>query len=127
MKLSQGDRSALIARVEQRLDGRVVNRAAIHAAVDQVLARLALPDESPAMADGVFALTAESMPDLASRVRQRLSVGEAASLECATATSGRFTVVAMRTSGVPASRLEAVAHEVGARFERMGDARSVSV
>jgi len=119
MTLSQGDRSALIARVEQRLGGRAVNRAAIQAAVDQVLAALALPDESPATPCGVFALTAESMPDLASRVRQMLSAGDAASLESATATSGRFTVVTLRASSDLASRLESVAHDVGAQFQRV--------
>jgi hypothetical protein len=116
MKLSQRDRSALISRVEQRLGGRAVSRAAVRAVVDQVLSGLALPDESPSQNHVVFALTAESMPDLASRVRQRLTVAGAESLESGTATAGRYTVATIRARPELRARLESVASGLGAQF-----------
>jgi hypothetical protein len=116
MKLSQGDRSALIARVEQRLGGRAVSRAAIQAAVDQVLNSLSLPDESPSRNHVVFALSAESMPDLSSRVRQKMSTAGEARFESGTATVGRYTVATIRGPVELRARLEQAALELGARF-----------
>ena len=116
MKLSQGDRTALISRVEQRLGGRAVSRAAIVNAVDQVLAGLSLPDESPVAGESLFALSAESMPDLASRVRQRLSTSNVAPLESGTATAGRYTVVTLRGPASARELLGEIARALGATF-----------
>jgi hypothetical protein len=121
MKLSQRDRSALISRVEQRLGGRAVSRAVIASAVDQVLAKLAVPDESPVPDQVFFALSAESMPDLASRVKQKLSASGVSPFDSGTATAGRFTVVTLRASGRSRATLEDVARAVGATLTVVED------
>jgi hypothetical protein len=116
MQLSQGDRTELISRVEQRLGGRGVSRATIQSAVDQVLGRLAVPDESPLGHQIILAVSAESMPDLASRVRQKLELAGAGVLESGTATVGRYTVVTMRAPDTQRAQVEGVAAELGARL-----------
>jgi hypothetical protein len=121
MKLSQGDRSALISRVEQRLGGRAVSRAAIASAVDQVLAGLPVPDESPVQNQVFFALSAESMPDLASRVKQRLSASGIEPTDSGTATAGRFTVMTLRASSASRAVLDDVARGLGATLTVVDD------
>jgi hypothetical protein len=115
MQLSQGDRNELISRVEQRLGGRAVSRATIQSAVDQVLAGLAVPDESSSKHQIIFAVSAESMPDLASRVRQKLDSAGAELLESGTATVGRYTVVTLRAPDTLRGPVEKAARELGAR------------
>ena len=114
MQLSQGDRNELISRVEQRLGGRAVSRATVQSAVDQVLAGLALPDESSTKPQVIFAVSAESMPDLASRVRQKLDLAGAELLESGTATVGRYTVVTLRAPDTLREPIEQAARELGA-------------
>jgi hypothetical protein len=117
MKLSQGERDALVLRVEERLGGRGVDRADVRWAVDRVLARLVLPDESPATPSEVFALSAASMPDLSSRVREQLTRMGVAHCESGTATAGRFTVVTLHAHDVARSRIDDLAHAVGAQVQ----------
>jgi hypothetical protein len=115
MQLSKGDREALIRRVEERVGARGVTRASIEAAVDQVVARLPVPDET-SVSDGILvALSAESMPDLASRVRRKLSGAGISTTDSGVATSGRHTVVALRIPSGARESLEAIAREIGAR------------
>ena len=121
MTLSQDDRSELISRVERRLGARGVSRAAIQEAVDRVLAQLALPDESIGEPHSLFALTAQSMPDLASRVRQKLSAAGISPTDSGTATSGRHTVMTLRVHSASRSRLESVARDVGATLTAIDD------
>ncbi len=116
MKLSQHERDALVLRVEERLGGRGADRADVRWAVDRVLARLVLPDESPATPSEVFALSAASMPDLPSRVREHLTRLGAAQYESGTATAGRFTVVTLRARGVARARIDDLARAVGAEL-----------
>jgi len=95
---------------------------AIARAVDQVLAGLALPDEASSTKHALFALSAESMPDLASRVRQKLTATGLGPVESGTATSGRFTVVTIRARGELRSQLEGVAHDLHALLSVIDDA-----
>jgi hypothetical protein len=115
MQLSKEDRAALVTRVEQRLVARGVSRASIEAAIDQVATRLALPDESPPAEHVVFAVGAESMPDLASRFRQALSSDGIAATESGVATAGRHTVVTVRAPASARGAIEAAAARLGAR------------
>jgi len=116
MTLSQGERVELVSRVEQRLGGRGVSRVAIQEAVDRVLAKLTLPDESTGVPQTLFALTVQSMPDLASRVRQKLSAAGIQPSESGVATAGRHTVMTIRAHADARSQLEAVARELGAEL-----------
>lgn len=124
MPLSQSDRDALIERVEQRVRTRGLDRAAVTAAVDQVLCRLALPDESSPSGQVLVALSAESMPDLASRFRLALHGAGVAVGDVGTATVGRHTVLAMRAPGDQVQTVATLARKSGARFRVVGAAGS---
>jgi hypothetical protein len=114
MQLSKGDREALIRRVEERVGARGVTRASVEAAVDQVVSRLPVPDEAPASDGIVIALSAESMPDLASRVRRKLVSMGIDSADSGVATSGRHTVVTLRVPAGARESLDAIARDIGA-------------
>jgi len=86
-----------------------------------VLAGLRLPDESPQAEEILFALSAESMPDLASRVRQKLSSSEIAPLDSGSATAGRFTVVTLRMRATSRAALDEIARSMGATLTVVGD------
>jgi len=116
MTLSQDDRGELVSRVEQRLGGRGVSRAAIQEAVDRVLAKLVLPDEAPRVSQTLFALTAQSMPDLASRVRHKLSSAGIEPSESGVATVGRHTVMTVRARNDSHTQIETIARELGAEL-----------
>lgn len=123
MPFSQSDREFLIARVQQKLTTRRASRCAIAEVVDHVAARLDLPDESVATVTTssmcVVAVSAASVPDLASRVRAHLAPEGIASVEHGTATVGRHTVVVMRIAETELARVEAVAAALGARCARV--------
>ena len=54
------------------------------------------------------------MPDLASRVRQKLSASGMAPFESGTATAGRFTVMTLRAPGTSRPMIDEVARAIGA-------------
>lgn len=109
------------------MGARGVSRASIVAAVEQVAARLQVPNvdrertDRTAKAAGervddvVIAVSAESMPDLASRFRQKLTAAGVAGVESGVATVGRHTVLTLRTPAANRPRVEEVATQIGAR------------
>jgi hypothetical protein len=121
MTLSQDDRGELVSRVERRLDGRGVSRAAIQEAVDRVLEKLALPLESTGVSETLFAVKAQSMPDLASRVKRKLSASGIEARDSAVATVGRHTVMTLRAPVSSRAQLETIANELGAELRVMDE------
>jgi hypothetical protein len=115
MQFSQDDRRALIDRVDRLVGDRGVSRASIATAVDEVLGSLRLPDESNAAETVLIAVSGESMPDLGSRVRQRLADAGVTPTDMAVATVGRHTVVTLRAPGVARAAILATASSLGAR------------
>lgn len=116
MPLSQSERDLLLARVQQKLTTRRVNCSAVEAIVDQVAALLDLPDETALTASSLLAFSAESMPDLASRVRRQLAQAGVTPLESGVATVGRHTVLTMRVPSAALAQAESAASALGVRF-----------
>ena len=115
MQFSQEDRRALIDRVERLVGDRGVRRASIASAVDQVLAGVRMPDESDAAETILIAVSGESMPDLGSRVRQRLADAGVTPADMGSATVGRHTVITLRTASRARDNVLAAAAALGAR------------
>lgn len=106
----------LVDRVAHRVEGRGVPRAAVDAAVGSVLAALerapaALPASSGTM---VAAVTARSMPDLASRLRGALAREGVQLGEIGIASSGLHNVATVRIAASARPKLESAAGSLGA-------------
>jgi hypothetical protein len=114
MQFSQDDRRALIDRVERLAGGSTVSRATIASAVDRVLAGLVPHDESQEGETILVALSAASMPDLGSRVRQGLAREGVPAAEMGVATVGRHTVVTLRAPARAGALVSRLAAELGA-------------
>ncbi|MFN2400695.1 MAG: hypothetical protein ABR543_18970 [Gemmatimonadaceae bacterium] len=97
-------RRSLVERVTERLAGRGVSRGAVEDAVDRVVAVLEETGQWSRASAGettvVAAISARSVPDLASRVRSDLERAGTVIEEMGIGTSGQYTVVTVR---VPAS------------------------
>lgn len=115
MVLTQDIRGLLADRVERKLAGRRVKRAVIDAAVERVVAALAKAPPTPNEDALVMALSAASLPDLASRVSAALARGGIVPLEMAHARAGRHAVVTMRVTMAQRGPVEGIAAELGAR------------
>lgn len=116
MPLSQSEREILVARVQQKLSTRSVSRTTVEAVVERVAALLDVPDESAVPAPSLIAFSAESMPDLASRVRQRLALDGVTPMDSGVATEGRHTVLTLKVAPGAVSRAEAAARALGLRL-----------
>ena len=121
-----GVRRALRDRVAKRVAGRGISGSAIDRAVDAVVdalpsdviadtrsGRPAEPTGDRAIAEVVLAVTAVSVPDLASRVRGTLEKAGVRVAEAATATAGRHTVVTVRVRADARAAAEQAATAAG--------------
>ena len=122
MVLSHAERDDLIARVERKLARRRVPGAVVADAVDRVVRALAerepvppAPAESAERTMTVAAVSADSMPDLASRLRRALATAGASIGELGSATEGRHTVVTLELENGQSDALRAAVAQLGAR------------
>ena len=118
-------RRSLRARVANRVAGKGISRRAIDRAVDAVVDALpaavidgtaASASTSPSdggVAEVVLAVTAVSVPDLASRVRRTLDTAGIRVSDAATATAGRHTVVTIRVRADARAATEQAAAAAG--------------
>jgi len=115
MVLTQDIRGPLADRVERKLAGRRIKRAVIDAAVERVVAALATAPATPNDDALVMALSAASLPDLASRVSAAFARGGVVPFEMAHARAGRHAVVTVRIPVAQRGLVEGIAQELGAR------------
>lgn len=123
MVFSLAERDDLIARVERKLTRRRVERTIIADAVDRVASALAARDERPVAASApgaVVAVSADSMPDLASRLRRALEAEGSRIGELGSATEGRHTVVTLLLGKDQEGALDRAAAQLGARVVKRG-------
>ncbi|HEX2781205.1 MAG TPA: ACT domain-containing protein [Gemmatimonadaceae bacterium] len=112
----------------RRVEGRGVSRAAVDAAVGSVLAALEreVPAPRPAEASStgtlLVAVTARSMPDLASRLRGALSRAGVQVGDIGIASSGLHSVATLRVSASARPQLETAAGALGATMTVVADA-----
>ena len=114
MVLSSAEHDDLIRRVERLVRHRGIDRTVIAGAVDRVLGSLRTASFAEEGTHTVVVM-AESMPDLASRLRGVVEDGGVLG-DVGVASAGRHTVLTarVRRSDVPALRL--AAERLGARF-----------
>jgi hypothetical protein len=98
---------SLTTRVLARVEGKGVGRAIVEEAVRRVLA--ALPSSASAEPQCIAALTARSLPDLASRVRKDLAQEGVVIQEIGIGSAGQHTVVVLRLPATSRPALERVA------------------
>ena len=123
MALTQDTRRTLAERIERKVAGRGISRAAIEAAVDDVLAALPSPPEpgvgeAPAL---VGAFASPTAPDLGSRVRRVLEGEGVVLLGLGSATSGRHTVVTVRVPQAARAALERTAAQLSLPLSLLPD------
>jgi hypothetical protein len=109
MVLSSSEHDDLIRRVERLVKHRGIDRAVVAGAVERVLGRLAAASVEPEAITHTVVVMAESMPDLASRMRSALQ-SQATFRDMAIATEGRHTVLVGR---VAAPEIDAVCEAAG--------------
>lgn len=109
-------RRALSEKVARRVAGSGIPRAAVEDAVGRVVDALAAAGELPSIAPPpvasaflVAALSARSVPDLASRVRRDLEQAGIVIEEMAIGAAGQHTVVAVRAPAGARPALERLA------------------
>ena len=116
----------------QRVAGRGVSRAAVDAAVGSVMAALdarsagapAANSPAPAGSTLVAAVTARSLPDLASRLRAALGREGVTVGSIGIAAAGLHHVATLEIAGASRPALEAAARALGAQVSIVsGDAR----
>ena len=112
MVLSPAERVELVQRVRRLVTNRAVDVTVVRSAVDRVLATLATR-EPPADESRVVAVSAERMPDLASRLRG--AVPGTVLRELAVASAGRHTVLVARVGAGEVDALSAAALGMGAQ------------
>ena len=130
-------RRTVADRVAQRVAGRGVSRAAVDAAVTSVLAALearsastpayeasgsAAPSGSAPML--VAAVTARSLPDLASRLRSSLARGGVTVGPIGIAAAGLHHVATLEIPGTARGALETAATALGAQLSIVSEAAS---
>jgi hypothetical protein len=113
MVVSPADHEELVRRVTQRVAHRRVDGALVRSVVDRVVGALATRDV-PAAGGRVVVVSADSMPDLASRLRAGLRSVELQ--ELAVASEGRHTVVVARVDSAGMESVRTVAQAIGARI-----------
>jgi hypothetical protein len=112
MLLSPADHDALVDRVTRLVAPRGIERSVVEDAVRRVLGTLAVAVE-PEAATHTVVVMAESLPDLASRLRSAAPGADWTGM--ASATEGRHTVVAARVGPAGLESLRSAALSVGAR------------
>ena len=123
MALTQDTRRTLAERIERKVAGRGISRAAIESAVDDVLAALPAAPEPGAAEQGALlgAFTSPVAPDLGSRVRQLLERDGVVLLGLGSATSGRHTVVTVRVPLTARGALERAAAQLSLPLSLLPD------
>lgn len=115
MVLSSSEHDDLIRRVERLVRHRGIDRTVVAGAVDRVLGRLAAASVEPETITHTVVVMAESMPDLASRlrtaVRSPVHFGDAA-----IATEGRHTVLVARIAAAEMPVLRDASGRLGVRM-----------
>lgn len=112
MVLSSAEHDDLIRRVERLVRHRGLDRSVIAGAVDRVLGGLRTASFEPA-GTHMMVVTAESMPDLASRLRRAVPPDIALG-DVGVASAGRHTVVTARVRASEVAALRQAAERVGA-------------
>jgi hypothetical protein len=108
---SETSRNALSARVYQRVAAHGVSRTVVDDAVRQVLLAIASRGGSPPASESSFvvAVTARSLPDLASRLRRDLEQEGVVILDIGIGSAGQHTVVTLRLHASARPAMERVA------------------
>jgi hypothetical protein len=114
MVVSPAEHEELVRRVTQRVAHRRVDGALVRSAVDRVVGALATRQAPAVGGHAVVVVSAESMPDLASRLRAGLRSVELQ--ELAVASEGRHTVVVARVDSAGVDSVRTVAQAIGARI-----------
>jgi hypothetical protein len=107
----------LVDRVARRVEGRGVPLSAVDAAVGSVLAALARDERAASTAPAgelVAAVTAGSMPDLASRLRAALGRAGVSVGPIGIAAAGLHHVATLRLPAAARAQLDAAAATLGA-------------
>ncbi len=115
MVLSSSDHDDLIRRVERLVRHRGIDRAVVAGAVDRVLGRLAAASEEPEAITHTVVVMAESMPDLASRLRSAMK-STVDLRDSAVATEGRHTVLVARVATPHLPVLRDASKQLGLRL-----------
>lgn len=112
MQLSPADRTRLAARVQALLAPQRVSRRDLEAAIDRVASRVEAPNVEPPARTRVVVVRADSMPDLASRLRAALPHGLRA-VTFGSALEGRHSVVCCEVPAAAVADLDAAARKLG--------------
>lgn len=115
MVLSSSEHDDLIRRVERLVRHRGIDRTVIAGAVDRVLGSLRTEPVEQEMITHTVVVMAESMPDLASRLRGALQ-REATLRDAAVASQGRHTVLTAHVCVAEVAAVRAAAERLGLRF-----------
>jgi hypothetical protein len=130
MALTHDTRRVLAERVHRKVEGRGIPRQVIDDAVARVSdaldtrASAPVPDTDRASIVAVF--TAQSAPDLGSRVRSALQSESVTPLAIGISSAGRHTVAAVRVAAVGRSGAERAASRIGASVSFVSDSPSAS-
>ena len=119
MVLPSSEHDDLIRRVERLVKHRGIDRAVVAGAVERVLGRLAAASVEPEAITHTVVVMAESMPDLASRMRSALQ-SRATFRDMAVATEGRHTVLAASVAAPDLDAVREAAGRLGARLVDRG-------
>lgn len=115
MVLSSVEQDDLVRRVERLVRHRGIDRTVISGAVDRVLGSLRTASVEQEMVTHTVVVMAESMPDLASRIRS--AVQPAVTLrDLGMASQGRHTVLTARVLPSEVDALRQAAERLGVRF-----------
>lgn len=107
--LSAAEREELVKRVSRRVTHPAADLALVRSAVDRVADALGTREAR----DAAVVVSAESMPDLASRLRAAVAPADIGDL--GVATEGRHTVVVARVASAQVEAVRDAATRIGAR------------
>lgn len=114
MVVSPAEREELVRRVTDRVAHRKVDGALVRSVVDRVVGALATRDVPSVAGMAVVVVSAESLPDLASRLRAALRSVELQG--AAVASEGRHTVLVARVDAAGMDSVRTAAQAIGARI-----------
>ena len=114
MVVSPAEHEELVRRVTERVAHRRVDGALVRSVVDRVVGALVTRDEPAVAGTAVVVVSAESMPDLASRLRAALRSVELKG--AAVASEGRHTVVVAQVDAAGMDSVRIAAQAIGARI-----------
>jgi hypothetical protein len=115
MVLSPSEQDDLVRRVERLVKHRGIDRTVIARAVDRVLGTLGTASVEQEIVTHTVVVMAESMPDLASRLRSVVQQ-QATLRDAAVASEGRHTVLTARVLASEVAAVRQAADGLGVRF-----------